>query len=143
MENLLNLENAKLVSKYLEKIIENDGKALTITIVNKWGYPILLHFMEGAIPISINLSFEKAKTSALIEMSTKSVRDLSKSKEFIGIDKLNGVTSFSGGFPIVFEQKVIGAIGVSGNTDDYDNKISFIGKRIFEEVLRCKMDLTR
>jgi glc operon protein GlcG len=49
---------------------------------------------------------------------------------------LPGATPLQGGVPLVFEGKVVGVIGVSGNTPQEDEDIAMAGAAVAEGALR-------
>ncbi|MBX7422513.1 heme-binding protein [Clostridium chauvoei] len=138
-----NYLNLKIVTTIIERIeikAKELGTPVVITICNDWGYPIAVHVMDGALPVSFDISVNKAFTSATTRLSTKELRNLSKDDgDLFGIINTNDnkIIAFPGGFPLIVNGKVIGAIGISGGTSDYDNKLAFLGKLICEEVIEC------
>lgn len=138
-EKLISLKIATEIIKAMEVISEKNEIPITIAIANKWGLPIAVHLMDGALPASYDIAVNKAYTSATIRISTEKIRNLSKDGgDLFGINNTNGnkIISFPGGFPLSFNGEVFGAIGVSGGTADYDNKLALLGKKNYEEVVK-------
>ena len=132
----LNLDIATKVMKEVENVAKELGTPIVIAIANEWGLPIAVHFMDGALPASYDIAVNKAYTSATVRLSTEVLKELSRDGgELFGIMNTNNgrIVTFPGGFPLEVGGKVIGAVGVSGGTADYDNKLAYIGKEIWNE----------
>ncbi|GAB6170171.1 heme-binding protein [Clostridium carnis] len=141
MSNLeyLNLKISTSIINEVEKKAKELGTPVVIAISNKWGFPIAVHFMDGALPASYDIAVNKAFTSATVRVSTKELRDLAKDRgDLFGIINTNNnkIVAFPGGFPLEVEGKVVGAIGVSGGTAEYDNKLAVLGTSIYKEVIK-------
>lgn len=136
----LNLNLAKAIIEAVEKKAEENKVPVVIAIANTWGYPIAVHFMDGALPASYDIAVNKAFTSATVRLSTEELRELSKDNgELFGINNTNQnkIIAFPGGFPLKVEGQVVGAIGVSGGTAEYDNYLASFGKDLYKEVVKC------
>jgi len=81
--------------------------------------------MDAAAPASALIAQNKAHTAARDRKSTKemgtSMREKSRPPAFWGDKKITG---FGGGLPIVQNAKVIGGIGISGLSEDEDERIA-------------------
>lgn len=138
----LNLKIAAGLIEEVEKIAEKCGTPVVIAVSNKWGLPIAVHFMDGALPASFDIAINKAYTSATIRLSTEELRELSKDGgELFGIINTNDnkIIAFPGGFPLKAQGEVVGGIGVSGGSAKYDNELALFAKDVYEEVVRCKV----
>lgn len=136
-EKYLNLKIAKALIEAVENQAMKKGVPVVIAVANEWGCPIAVHFMDGALPASYDIAVNKAFTSSTVRLSTEYIRDLSKDGgDLFGIINTNNnkIVAFPGGFPLEINGKVVGAIGVSGGTADYDNKLAFLGKEIYKGV---------
>jgi uncharacterized protein GlcG (DUF336 family) len=93
----------------LAEVTPNDPP-ISVTVVDFTGRAIVTLAMDGAMPISSNLSLRKARTSVLSGKDTLS---------WEGLDPGNfthpDITCFGGGLPIFDSRDVqVGGIGVSG-----------------------------
>ena len=52
----LNLNLAKAIIEAVEKKAEENKVPVVIAIANTWGYPIAVHFMDGALPASYDIA---------------------------------------------------------------------------------------
>jgi glc operon protein GlcG len=100
--------------------------AVTIAVVDDGGHPLALERLDGAAPVSAYIATEKARTSAMGRRTSQSYEEMINS----------GRTSFlsapltamlEGGVPIVVEQQVVGAIGVSGVKSAQDAQVANAG----------------
>lgn len=135
----LNLKIAKHLIDEVEKVAQKCGVPVVIAVVNEWGTAIAVHFMDGALPASFDIAINKAYTSATVRLSTKELRDLSKDGgDLFGIINTNNnkIVAFPGGFPLKVENKVVGGIGISGGSGEYDNEIALFGEKVYREVVR-------
>lgn len=136
----LNLDIAKYLINEVEKIAAKEKIPVVIAIANAWGMPIAIHFMDNALPASLDIAINKAYTSATVRVATKNLKDLATdSGDLFGIINSNNnkIITFPGGFPLEYKGKVVGAIGVSGGNAKYDNDLACIAKEIYKEVVKC------
>lgn len=98
------------------------GISITAAVVNKGGNLILLKKMDEAIIASIDVSYKKAYTSLSLNCPSSKV-DL---VQFPGLDVLmkDKIVLFGGGYPIIHNGKLIGAIGISGGSSEIDEEIA-------------------
>lgn len=126
----ITLEQAQTVVKAaLAKAEELDLK-MNVAVV--CGGASLLAFArkEGAWLGSIDIAIKKAKTARYFDMPTGELGKLSQpGGSLYNIEVSNGgLITFPGGLPITdAEGKVIGAIGVSGNTVENDHIVAQAG----------------
>ena len=86
--------------------------------------------MDDAWVGSIDIAVKKAKTAVFFGMPTGEIGKLSQpSRPLFGIEHSNeGLITFPGGLPIVDEGGVlVGAIGVSGSSVEYDHTVAAAG----------------
>jgi len=99
-----------------------DGKPMVIAIVDREGTLKAFSRMDGAPLLSVEIAQNKAYTAAAFGLATHAWFDFIKGDEplRLGIVHTERLVTFGGGFPIVVDGEVIGAIGVSGGhyTDD-------------------------
>lgn len=129
------------LAKKLIAASENEAKKLgiftVITIVDESGNVIACHRMDDAWLASIEVSQNKAWTSAALKMTTA---DLTKvtlpGAELYGLTTTNNgrIVVFGGGIPLVHEGKVIGAVGVSGSSVVNDIRVAEAAVNAFENV---------
>ena len=106
-----------------------------IALVDEGGYPILVERMDDTQPSSVETGIAKARTAAIFRRSTKTLDDRLHEGR-VGILTLPGATPIQGGLPIIFENRVIGAIGVSGDAPQVNEEFAAAGLAVAEEALR-------
>ena len=123
MAESLTLDTATKIIAAAESKAEDIEQPMVVTVVNDEGNLIAQHRMDDAWLASVEISRNKAYTSAALEMSTESLAEASQPGESLyGIQTTdNGrIVVFGGGFPLIIEGTVLGAIGVSGGEVDQD-----------------------
>ncbi|VVP97500.1 hypothetical protein PS934_02196 [Pseudomonas fluorescens] len=100
--------------------------AVTIVVVDDGGHPLALERLDGCAPASAYIATEKARTSALGRRESKSYEDMVNAGRYAFLSAPL-LTSLEGGVPIVFDDQVIGAIGVSGVKPGQDAQVAKAG----------------
>lgn len=105
---------------------QNNHWAVSIAIVDDGGHPLALERLDECAPISAYIATEKARTSALGRRESKGYEDMVNGGRhaFLSAPLL---TSLEGGVPIIVDDQVIGAIGVSGVTSVQDAQVAKAG----------------
>jgi uncharacterized protein GlcG (DUF336 family) len=105
-----------------QKKAVTDGKPMVIAVVDREGTLKAFVRMDGAPLLSVEIAQNKAYTAAAFGLATHAWFDFIKGDEplRLGIVHTERLVTFGGGFPIVVDGEVVGAIGVSGGhyTDD-------------------------
>jgi uncharacterized protein GlcG (DUF336 family) len=126
----ITLEKAEIAIKAArEKAIEL-GVKMNIAVVDAGANLTAFVRMDDAWLGSLDISIKKAKTARFFDMPTGSIGQLSQpGGSLFGIEHSNGgLITFPGGVPIKNEQgKIIGAIGVSGDTVENDHAVASAG----------------
>lgn len=123
----LNLNFAKKMIESAEDKAKEIGVPMVITIVDGGGNLVASHRMDDALLVSIDISLNKAWTSVALKMPTAQITSLTEpGGELFGINTTNNgrVVLFGGGIPIKQEDKVIGAVGVSGGSVAQDIEVA-------------------
>lgn len=132
----LGLEMAKLMAAAVEQKASALGIPVVFAVVDESGNILLLHRMEGALQVSLDIAPNKAFTAAALRIPTHEVAALVQpGKVLYGLQwtNQNRIVPFGGGFPLILEGKVIGAIGVSGGTVEEDMTIAEEALNVFRE----------
>lgn len=132
----MTLDMAKAIIKAAEAKAVEIGVPMVISVADKAGYLLALHRMDGAIFASIEISINKAFTSAAFKMPTSALKPLANPEgELYGINSQSSgrYVTFGGGFPIFCGDEVIGAIGVSGGSVEEDEMVARAGLKIITE----------
>jgi uncharacterized protein GlcG (DUF336 family) len=95
--------------------------AICCAVVDRCGELIAFLKMDGAPPAAPEFARRKAITSAMTRRPTDEVTErLKPDGPMAGYFTLPNICVFPGGIPIRFNDRVIGAIGVSGGTGEAD-----------------------
>lgn len=134
---VLDLNLAKRIAEQVEIEAAKKGCQVVITIVNKDGTPMLVHVMDDTLLISFSLAKKKAYTSAALKMPTHELARLTqKGASLEGLESMvdEEIITLGGGYPLICEEKIIGAIGVSGSTVNNDIYLAEYGAKYIERV---------
>ncbi|MGC4054181.1 MAG: heme-binding protein [Paludibaculum sp.] len=82
-------------------------------VVDDGGNLMALQRIDGTFAAGANISIGKARTAALFRKPTRVFEDI-VSKGRTSMVALNDFTPLQGGVPIVMDEQIVGAIGVSG-----------------------------
>ena len=100
---------------------------VAVTIVDSAGFLVAFHRLDNTQLGSIEVSLEKAKTSAMFRRPSKYFED-AIAQGGAGLRALRtGVMPVEGGLPIIQDGKLIGAIGVSGAKPSEDGQVARAG----------------
>jgi len=86
---------------------------------------------DGAFVASVGIAQDKAYTAAVFRAATEGLGKALSANPLLaaGIAQRPGVVLFGGGLPITSDGQVIGAIGVSGGTEENDVECAEAGLR--------------
>lgn len=102
------------------------NKHIAIAVCGPEGELIAFLRMDGASPAASVIAQNKAYTAARDRKSTKQMGEFmnqaSRPPAFWGDPQITG---FGGGVPIIQDEKIIGGIGISGLSEDEDERIAY------------------
>src|ERR1700757_1237027 len=125
-KKVLTLGMAKKLVAAAEAEAKKRGATVVIAVVDDGGQLILLERLDDTQVASVEVAMGKARTAAIFRRPSKVFEDQVKNGRVAAL-ALPGATPLQGGVPIIYEGKVIGAIGVSGNTPQEDEDIAKAG----------------
>jgi len=128
-KRMLTLEVAKKIAAAAEAEAKKRGSTVVIVVVDDAGYPLVLLRLDDTQVASVEVGIGKARTAAIFRRPSKVFEDQVRDGRVAAL-ALPGATPLQGGVPIVYEGKVIGAIGVSGNTPQEDEDIAKAGAAV-------------
>jgi uncharacterized protein GlcG (DUF336 family) len=126
----LTLEDARRVSAAAEDKARELGCAVTITVVETGGHVRVQTRLDGARFGTLNVSANKAFTAAAFGAPTKILAGLTQpGQDLFGFADAAGgrIAIFPGGMPLVRDEEVVGAIGISGGSVDQDQQMADAG----------------
>ena len=124
----LNAETAKKAVAAAIAEARKNNWSMALAVVDTAGYLVYFERMDNTQIGSVQIAVEKAKTAALFRRPTKVFQDgLAAGGEGLRFLGLTGAIPVEGGFPIIVEGKIVGAIGASGGSGDQDSKVAKAG----------------
>jgi uncharacterized protein GlcG (DUF336 family) len=124
----ITLEQAKKVMAGAEAEANKNKWNVVIVVLDSGGNLVMLHRMDGAQFGSIDVAREKAYSAVAFRRPTKVFEDaVGQGGVNLRVLRLTGASPFEGGWPIVVDGKLIGAVGVSGVLSTQDGQIGRAG----------------
>jgi uncharacterized protein GlcG (DUF336 family) len=126
---ILSLADARRVIAAGERRAHQLGQPMNIAVVDEGGHLLAFGRMDGAIKASIDISIRKARTSILMNAPTRALMPLVQpGAELYGLEQTSGgMVIFGGGIPLVKDDVVVGAIGVSAGSVEQDCTVAQAG----------------
>ncbi|WP_028920817.1 GlcG/HbpS family heme-binding protein [Pseudonocardia acaciae] len=138
----LTLEDALVLLRAAEEEATRIGVAQTICIADDGAHPVALHRMTGARLTGVDIAIAKAFTAAGHQRATHLFNEPPNGpalpgNEAFGIQHMHTgkFALFVGGFPIVFRDQVIGAVGVSGGNGEQDKAVGAAALAAFDREI--------
>ncbi len=123
--------------------VENKAKEMNLSVIvavhNAAAQPIAVHCMDNAYIASFDIANNKAFTCAALKMSTSELKKLSQpGQSLYGIQFTNQgkIVIFGGGVVLIYNKEIVGALGVSGGTEEQDTMLAEYGGKRLEEVMK-------
>src|ERR687888_1032353 len=126
VKRVLTLDAAKKIAAAAEAEAKKRGATVVIVVVDDGGHLLLLERLDDTQVASVEVGIGKARTAAIFRRPSKVFEDQVRDGRVAAL-ALPGATPLQGGVPILFEGKVIGAIGVSGEAPLEDEEIAKAG----------------
>ena len=117
----ISVENArKAAAAAMTEAVKNHW-TMAVAVVDPSGTLIYYEKMDNTQIGSANVSINKARSAALYKRPTKAFQDaLAGGGAGMRVLGLEGAVPVEGGIPLLSDGKIVGAIGVSGDTSDHD-----------------------
>jgi glc operon protein GlcG len=126
----LTLEGAKAMAEAAERLALERGWTVAVAVVDAAGGLILFHCLDETQPASQDIAVLKARTAARLHRPTKALEDTIAGGR-VALLSVPNMLSLEGGVPARVNNKVIGAIGVSGMTSPQDAEVAAAGVAAF------------
>ncbi|MCT3923205.1 heme-binding protein [Elizabethkingia anophelis] len=119
----LTLTSAQELLQYGLKLANERQLQVSIAITDKAGLLLSFARAEDAAPVTVEVAIGKAKAAAYLKAPSKLFED------FINNGKPSMITipdvlPLQGGIPIIYNNTIVGAVGVSGSTGETDNELA-------------------
>jgi uncharacterized protein GlcG (DUF336 family) len=106
---------------------------MAIAIVDTSGNLVFYEKMDNTQIASATVAIDKARSAAIYKRPTKALQDgVAAGGAGLRILRLRDATPVEGGLPIIVDGKIIGAIGVSGDTSEHDNQCATAGAAVLK-----------
>lgn len=129
----LTLDAAKQIAAAAEAEAKKNKWNVVIAIVDDGANLVYLQKMDETQIGSIEVAQEKARTAVKFKRASKVFEDAVKGGRQVVL-KLPGALPIEGGIPLTLDNKVIGAIGVSGVQSNEDGIIAAAGVEAFSRM---------
>ena len=133
-KSVLTLSAAKKIAAAAEAEANKRNKPVVIAVVDDGGHLLVLNRLDDTQVASVEVSIGKARTAAIFRRPSKVFEEQIKNGRVAAL-ALPGATPLQGGIPIIYQGKVIGAIGVSGDAPQVDEDIAIAGADAAEAVI--------
>lgn len=134
---IISLALAKSLLEAAEKQATSMGLVEDIAIVDEGGNLIAFHRMDNAKIAGIQIAIDKAWTSVALQIPTENLAKVAQpGSPSFGINTTNQgrVVILGGGIPLIYQNKVIGGIGVSGATSAQDIEVANAAVQAFQNM---------
>lgn len=139
---MMNLEMAKKVLQTGIEKAKEMGRVCSFAVVDENGWLVALHRMDGAPTPTVDIARDKAWTAAAFRKTSSEVSRYGDPRApGFGLNAQNWnerLTTIPGGLPIWDGARLIGAIGISGETPKED---VIICQNILKDIFREERDL--
>lgn len=132
----LSLALAKEIAYCVERGAQALGVNVVIALTDSRGRLMFLEAMDNSFIASIQAAQDKAFTAAALKMPTHIALEQSRGGALDGYTNGNGILMLGGGYPIEYDNNIVGAIGVSGGTKDQDMLLAKIGIEYFGQRIK-------
>lgn len=131
------LKIAKKLIEAAEKKAAEIEVPMVISIVDAGGNFVACHRMDEALLVSVDIAQNKAWTSIAMKTPTENLANAaSNGAELFGINTTNNgrVVIFGGGIPLIQDNRIIGAVGVSGGSVKEDIEVAEAAVNILSKL---------
>ena len=104
---------------------------MNVAVVDAGGNLVAFQRMDGAMLASIQIAEHKARAAAMFRRETKVFENAIQGGN-VNYLTLDGIIASRGGFPLIENGKLIGAIGCSGGTDLQDELVCRAGVAVIK-----------
>lgn len=130
-KKVLSLSAARRVIAAAEAEATARGLGVVTVVVDDAGNVIQLSRMDTAQVASVSVGIGKARTAAIYRRPSRVFEEQIKNGRVAAL-ALADATPLQGGVPILVDGKVVGAVGVSGDSPQADEDIAIAGARALE-----------
>ena len=136
---IISLRMAKVLLETSEKKAREMGLSENIAIVDEGGNLNGFIGMDNAKLAGIEIAIDKAWTSVAMQMPTSNLATAAQpGGASYGINTTNQgrIVVLGGGIPFVYNNKIVGGIGVSGATSAQDIEVANAAVSVFDAMIQ-------
>lgn len=125
--NQVTLEASKKMGKAALKKALEIKVPVVFSVVDNGGNLLYLERMDEAFVTSVDIAINKAFTAWALKSGTNELSEVVlPGQSLYGLNLTNNsrIITFGGGFPIIINDEIVGAVGVSGGTVEEDMEIA-------------------
>jgi len=122
----LTLAAARRVASAAEADAAKRGLGVVIAVVDEGGSLIVLERLDAAQVASVDVAIAKARTAAIFRRPSRVFEEQVKNGRVAAL-ALPGASALIGGLPLEYGGRVIGAVGISGDSPQVDEDIARAG----------------
>jgi len=127
-KKVLTLAAARTIVAAAEAEATRRGLGVVIVVVDDSGTVIELTRMDAAQIASVNVGIGKARTAAIYRRPSRDFEEQIRSGRVAAL-ALADATPLQGGVPVLIGGRVVGAVGVSGDSPQVDEEIAIAGAK--------------
>ncbi len=118
----VSLENAKKAAAVALDEARKGNWKMAVAVVDTGGTLVYYEKMDNTQIGSADIAIEKARTAVRFKRPSKAFQDaVAGGGAGLRILRLPGAIPLEGGFPLIMNGEIVGAIGVSGDSGDHDS----------------------
>ncbi|MGB8771118.1 MAG: heme-binding protein, partial [Candidatus Korobacteraceae bacterium] len=122
------VETAKKAAAAALAETRKNNWTMAVAVVDPSGTLVYYEKMDNTQLGSAKISIDKARSAALFKRPTKAFQDaLAGGGNGLRVLGLEGAVPVEGGFPLIVDGKVIGGIGLSGDSSEHDAQCAKVG----------------
>lgn len=130
----IGLEMAKKAAAAAHEEAVRRGLAVAVAVVDPYGTLVYYEKMDNAQIASADLAVRKARSSALFNRPTKSFADkVAAGGAGLRLLALPEALPIEGGIPLIADEKIVGAIGLSGGSGEEDGICAQAGQNAISQ----------
>ncbi|MEN3167614.1 heme-binding protein [Gluconobacter sp. OJB] len=133
----VNLETSNILIEQAKKLATASHNRVAIAIVDAGGNLVAFQKMDGTQLGSIELAIRKAKTSLSFARPTVEMEHALNSGNYM-ISTLPNALPAGGGYPIMVNNELVGALGLSGGEGDTDARLAQAAVSTFLKPSKAK-----
>jgi glc operon protein GlcG len=127
-KKVLTLAAARRIVVAAEAEATRRGLGVVIVVVDDAGTIIELTRMDAAQVASVNVGIGKARTAAIYRRPSREFEEQIRDGRVAAL-ALADATPLQGGVPVLINGRVVGAVGVSGDSPQVDEEIALAGAK--------------